>query len=63
MCPPNLKISVYKMAVGPEYATPWCGWASWEDKAGVIQGMNCEAKIRKGALHRIKVMAEDERRT
>lgn len=59
----NLKITAYKMAVDHKYTTPWCGWATWKDEAGVIQGMNCEGRTQEEALRKIKAMVDNERRT
>lgn len=59
----NLKISTFEMMVGPEYKTPWCGWATRKDGAGVIQGINCEGKTQKEALRKIKAIMNNEKRT
>ncbi len=60
MCLSKLKISVFRMAVSPEYKTPWCGWVEWKDKTKIIQGMNCEGRTRKEALLKIITMIDDE---
>lgn len=49
-----LRIHVGRMAVGPAYPTPWCGWATWKDSKGVIRGMNCEGRTEAEARQRIE---------
>ena len=59
----DLKITVYKMAVGHQYIAPWCAWATWKNRDGARQGMNCEGETRKKALHKMGKMIDNEKRT
>jgi len=44
------KVRVFRMAVSPEYATPWCGWADKDMPDGTGRAFNKEAATPEAAV-------------